>query len=152
MSKKPAKSTKSYVEYDSNNSGSRWWLKDEDWIALEKAGWKVKWARLDYLYNDEGGYVYAKDGTPKLVPHGTGGSKYPSFLGEDGRYLGALADKAWKPGATSLRKAAAEWEDITGQCATDAGCACCGQPHRFTLNRDGKDIESGPNAAYTASW
>ena len=31
------------VEYSSNNSGGYWWLKDEDWYALEKAGWEVKW-------------------------------------------------------------------------------------------------------------
>jgi hypothetical protein len=33
------------IEYDSNNSGGSWWLKDSDWEALEKAGWKVKWKK-----------------------------------------------------------------------------------------------------------
>ena len=33
----------SYVEYDSNNSGGNWWLDDNDWKALEAAGWKVDW-------------------------------------------------------------------------------------------------------------
>lgn len=31
------------VTYDSNNSGGHWWLKDDDWKALEKAGWVVHW-------------------------------------------------------------------------------------------------------------
>ena len=43
-----------YVEYSSNNSGGSWWLKDEDWKALEAAGWKVVWASLDYPYDDNG--------------------------------------------------------------------------------------------------
>jgi hypothetical protein len=31
------------VEFSHNNSGGRWWLKDKDWKALEKAGWTVDW-------------------------------------------------------------------------------------------------------------
>lgn len=34
-----------YVKYDSSNSGGRWWLKDGDWFALEKAGWIVSWEK-----------------------------------------------------------------------------------------------------------
>lgn len=34
-------------EYDSNNSGGGWWLSDDDWFALEKAGWKVDWRSED---------------------------------------------------------------------------------------------------------
>ena len=31
-----------YVEYITNNSGGSWWLSDDDdWKALEAAGWKV---------------------------------------------------------------------------------------------------------------
>lgn len=37
------KKSETYVEYDHNNSGGRWWLTDKDWEALEKAGWKVDW-------------------------------------------------------------------------------------------------------------
>jgi len=33
------------VNYHSNNSGGHWWLDDDDWLALEKAGWKVNWYR-----------------------------------------------------------------------------------------------------------
>jgi hypothetical protein len=32
-----------YVEYTTNNSGGSWWLSEEDWKALEAAGWKVEW-------------------------------------------------------------------------------------------------------------
>ena len=33
------------VEYNSNNSGGSWWLKDEDWYKLEEAGWEVEWRK-----------------------------------------------------------------------------------------------------------
>ena len=35
-----------YVEYITNNSGGSWWLSDDDWKALEAAGWKVEWRPL----------------------------------------------------------------------------------------------------------
>lgn len=141
-----------YVEYSSNNSGGSWWLSDQNWKDLEAAGWKVEWATLEHLWTDNGDYVREPDGTPKLVPVGQGNSKYGSRVDKDGRYLGALAKKAHKIGCDSIREAAAEWERITGQCATDAGCACCGQPHTFTLYRDGKWVDSGPDASYEARW
>lgn len=31
------------IEYQSNNSGGSWWLNDEQWLALERAGWQVEW-------------------------------------------------------------------------------------------------------------
>lgn len=31
--------------YSSNNSGGDWWLKDEDWKALEANGWTVEWRK-----------------------------------------------------------------------------------------------------------
>ena len=31
------------ITYSSNNSGGGWWLTDEDWYALENAGWVVEW-------------------------------------------------------------------------------------------------------------
>lgn len=114
-----------YVEYDSNNSGGRWWLTDDDWLALERAGWKVSWFRDEERY-------FKTD--------------------KEGRWLGALASKAIKPGAKSLREAADEWERITGKSATDAGCPCCGQPHNFKLYVNDKWTESGPEASYVASW
>lgn len=146
---------KSYVEYDSNNSGGRWWLTDDDWRALEAAGWRVHWTSLEHAYTDNGEYIY-EDGLPKLVPVGEGNSGFRSLVkpGENGEYrwLGALAKSALKAGATSLRDAAAEWEQITGKSALDAGCACCGQPHYFRLYVDGKSVECGPDAEYVARW
>jgi hypothetical protein len=35
------------VRYSANNSGGHWWLEDEDWHALEQAGWNVKWVKDD---------------------------------------------------------------------------------------------------------
>ena len=115
-----------YVEYESNNSGGSWWLNDEHWKALEAAGWKVDW--------------FAGQTREFFKPD------------KDGRWLGALADRARRDGLT-LREAADEWERITGMDATDAGCACCGQPHKFTEYDDnGKYVTSGPSASYEAHW
>jgi hypothetical protein len=97
----------SYVEYSSNNSGGLWWLTDQNWLDLEKAGWEVRWYRDDeYTRADE-----------------------------DGRWLGALAGYAKKPDA-SLREAIREWESVTGQDSSTLGCSCCGTPHSFTLYDD----------------
>lgn len=104
------------VEYSHNNSGGRWWLKDKDWEALEKAGWKVRWI--------------AKDKYAMKDPDGK-------------RFLGALAQEATRSGL-SLEEAVAEWEKITGLESTDPGCSCCGQPHTFT-ETNGIRVRSGPN-------
>lgn len=112
-----------YVEYRSNNSGGSWWLTDQNWLDLEKAGWEVRWYRDD------------KSGFHK-----------------GDRFLGALASYATRRGL-SLRDAATEWEKITGLDATDAGCPCCGQPHTFTeYTEDGKYVASGPDADYECHW
>ncbi len=146
-----------YVEYESNNSGGSWWLKDEHWKALEAAGWKVQWVSLENLFTEDGGnYVREADGTPKLVPLGQGNSHFVSLSreGADGEYrwLGALAKNAFRVGV-SMREAADEWERITGMGATDAGCACCGQPHTFTEYDDnGEYVTSGPSVSYEAHW
>lgn len=97
------------LEYSSNNSGGSWWLKDEDWVNLEKEGWTVKWA---------------KDRPSAVLG-----------VSEDGRWLGALATEASKefPDAdTGL----SEWERITGQYADAEGCNCCGHPHSFSFVDD----------------
>lgn len=146
-----------YVEYNSNNSGGSWWLKDEHWKALEAAGWKVQWASLENLSTEDGkDYVREVDGTPKLVPLGQGNSRFGFLAREDAdgeyRWLGALAKNAFRVGVP-MRDAAEEWERITGLYSTDAGCACCGQPHRFTEYDDaGKYVCSGPSASYEAHW
>ena len=104
------------VEYSSNNSGGNWWLSDEDWSALEKAGWKVDWVK------DE----------PAIL----------SSLSKDGRWLGARATRASKE-CPSLKEAILEFERITGQDASDEGCNCCGPPHSFSAENEyasGEDI------------
>lgn len=87
--------------YKSNNSGGSWWLDDNNWLALEKAGWKVEWVKneTDRTWKDK-----------------------------DGRWLGALATTASKEFA-SLDAAIDEFERIAEQDYGDAGCECCGSPH-----------------------
>jgi hypothetical protein len=106
------KEKKMKIEYSSNNSGGDWWLKDEDWKVLEKAGWVVNWA------------ANQTEGIGKAD--------------KDGRWLGALATEATREGL-SRRMAIAEWEEITGQFESEEGCPCCGNPHSFTFyDDDGK--------------
>jgi hypothetical protein len=93
------------VKYDSNNSGGRWWLSDEDWFALEKAGWKVDWVK------DQEERFFHKKGQE--------------------RWLGALAKNAEKEFETP-GQAMREFEKITGQTVSDEGCNCCGAPHSFS--------------------
>lgn len=92
------------IEYTSNNSGGSWWLSDDDWLALERDGWKVRWIK------DRTGNFFKPD--------------------EDGRWLGALATDATLDGV-SLKEAIARFERVTGQDADAAGCPCCGEPHYF---------------------
>lgn len=114
-----------YVEYRSNNSGGVWWLNDDNWRALEAAGWEVRWV--------------AEESGPMS------GGKYA-------RYMGALARAATRRGL-SLQDAVSEWESIVGMSSTDAGCPCCGQPHTFYLYDDDDNlIEYGPTTIYGASW
>ena len=37
------------ITYYSNNSGGYWWLTDENWYALENAGWVVDWRKSRWL-------------------------------------------------------------------------------------------------------
>jgi len=125
-----------YVEYDSNNSGGRWWLEDKDWKALEKAGWEVRWRKALY---------------EKALADG---DEYASLIKSDGndRWLGALATKAIRRGL-GLREAVDEWELVTGLSSTDAGCPCCGSPHSFTeYDANDKWMASGPEISYEAHW
>lgn len=103
-------STKWVVNYDSNNSGGRWWLKDEDWFNLEKAGWVIAWIRLDP--------------SPDIK------------VDEDGRWLRTLARKAFLIVEASSQIVAEgigieSFEQITGQDVNSEGCSTCGSPHYF---------------------
>lgn len=108
-------STEYEVQYSSNNSGGSWWLTDQDWYDLEKAGWKVEWI---------------KDRADEFALR-------PD---KDGRFLGSLAVYAKKvftanSEASAEDKAVADWTDITGQSASEQGCNCCGQPHSFWVEK-----------------
>lgn len=109
------------VTYESNNSGGEWWLKDEDWFALEEAGWKVGWH---------------KDEKTSMLP-----------AGNDGRFLGELAWCASKD-FNSVTDAVREFELITGQDVMEEGCTCCGPPHIFEWQtEDGERDASGDELA-----
>lgn len=143
-----------FVKYSSNNSGGHWWLTDSDWKALESAGWVVVWHTMSEQFSDAGDYVRDPiTGMPNIVPADQNGSRFLApMVGDDGRWLGALARSAYRPDM-KLREAADEWERITGKCATDAGCPCCGQPHDFTEYDDkGRYVTSGPSTEYSAAW
>ncbi|WP_190822016.1 hypothetical protein [Saccharopolyspora pogona] len=105
---------KTTVEYSSNNSGGSWWLTDDDWKNLQKAGWLINW--------------YKGSGIRFVDPDGE-------------RFLGALASSAIREGLP-LTEAVKEWKQITGQNASDVGCECCGYPHWFTEYFDGNYVAS----------
>lgn len=114
------------LEYDSNNSGGSWWLSDDDWLALEKAGWKINWF---------------KDNTSGL------------FQSPDGRFLGALATSA-SVETDDPQAALDQWKQITGEDPEDEGCNCCGPPHSFSFtDNDGNykyfNVEYG---AISSGW
>lgn len=136
------------VEYDSNNSGGSWWLKDEDWAALEKAGWYVQWLGLSFCHARYPGIGGAKP-APETCPdsqscHGhRGANSYEEAIaaGRDARWLGALAREATFE-VTAYSAALAEsnaqqlWsEDIGFRYSGDEeGCNCCGRPHYFSAS------------------
>jgi len=119
------------VIYSSNNSGGRWWLTDEDWKALEAAGWIVEWCKNPCLMSDD---------NDKIVE-----ISYPdTFRAPKERWLGALATRAFKTNCNTIAEAVDEWENITKKDSTKMGCSCCGQPHYFELYVDGSLVDGGP--------
>lgn len=143
------------IKLECNNSGGYWWLSDEDWKNLEKAGWKVRW--------------FAKEKHPEKPDpdckscKGTGRDEKRkhaayrcmwcfeniyAYHGE--RWLGGLAKKATKE-CKSVKDAIVEFEKITGQNITSEGCNCCGPP--FTLHWGKCNVEEdcdckGPHKDY----
>ena len=129
------------VHYDSNNSGGNWWLKDDDWKKLEKAGWTIKW------YKDE----RHPDKPDPDCEHCKGTGKddgashrddrcmwcnYNINVSKDGRHMGALATRCEKEFDT-IGEALKEFEKVTGQSVSDDGCNCCGAPHCFNWSSSG---------------
>lgn len=109
------------VEYDSNNSGGGWWLGDEEWLALERAGWTVHW-----------GGRQEKDRCASLTEVDKWGK----------RWLDGAAMTAEKEFG-SPREALQEFERVTGQTVSDEGCNCCGPPHSFSWKWVDSDLEGG---------
>lgn len=123
-------------EYDSNNSGGYWWLKDEDWKKLEEAGWTVMWGG-HYFCTGGWGTTQPPEGAPRCTATTCPGHrKYRSYVeavaaGPGGRYMGALAVSAQKE-FPSEKMAIAEFEHVAGQDFSDDGCSCCGEPHSMS--------------------
>jgi hypothetical protein len=126
------------VEYSSSNSGGSWWLKDRDWLALERAGWVIEWGGLYFCHSK-----YSSDKPPKGKPapcdKGTecpGHRKYDSLkeVRKD-RWLNAAAKNAYIA-SESVRAAIESWERVTGKDASDEGCNCCGPPHSFSADNE----------------
>jgi hypothetical protein len=138
--------TAGWLHYEANNSGGEWWLKDEDWQALEDAGWVVHWvhsATIDH------GVDFPEKGDPKKDPHAYalknkdplphsheyGPCRFIQAPRTDQRWLGALAKSACKRFG-SAAEGVAEFEFLAHQSARDEGCSCCGPPHSFEWEGD----------------
>lgn len=140
------KKTYPLVRYNSNNSGGRWWLKDEDWIALEKVGWYVLWGGYPWhchsKYNWTGkrpANVTELCASAEVCP---GHRLFESHteITDENRYMDALAREAWRTGL-SMGDAIREWETATGQASTALGCNCCGPPHSFEFEKSETESE-----------
>lgn len=95
------------VEYHSNNSGGHWWLKESDWLALEKSGWNVQWGTLEVKCSS---LEEAKE--------------------KGAIWLGTYAKYATKE-FNSIKEAKKDFSDATGLNVNAKGCPCCGRPHNF---------------------
>lgn len=117
------------VQYDSNNSGGYWWLKDDDWLALEKAGWHVEWGQTRYCHTDASWKmpIPVCDSYKECAGHHA--DSYQQIAQEE-RFLEAAATSASKE-FNSIEDAKAEWSRVTGQDPDEEGCNCCGRPHAF---------------------
>lgn len=104
---------KKLIEYSHNNSGGGDWLSEEDWLNLEKAGWRTC-GFYDFVYDKYGNTKYDKDGLPEL-----------KSISDNKKYAYKFFD--------SLEEAIEEFEEITGENANAEGCNCCGQPHNFNI-------------------
>ena len=123
------------VEYSTNNSGGSWWLSDEDWKALEAAGWYVKWGGLYFCHSKNYSFTNAGPNICETKDECHGHRCYDSADEVKERWLGALAKEATKE-FSNIRDALKEFETITNQSVTDEGCNCCGAPHSFFWTSD----------------
>jgi hypothetical protein len=107
------------VKYSPNNSGGSWWLKDQDWKALEQEGWVIDW--------------YATREPTSYRP-----DPYP-----DGRWFDSLAAGALIETDDEPLIIIQAWEKTTNQDASAEGCNCCGEPHTFRVSVANPDKTDG---------
>lgn len=126
--------------YDPNNSGGRWWLNHEDYLALEQEGWIVYWVHSKDQTHE--GFVGGDKNDPHTWKdsfgkhdHKTGSAQEVRSTHDGGDWFGATADGAGKRFDTA-EQGVREWERITGQTASEEGCNCCGNPHSFEWKGD----------------
>lgn len=127
------------VEYSSNNSGGSWWLKDEQWKALEDAGWDVEWggtwycnSAFNFRNTERPSHVAECPADVECKGHNVA-ANYEAA--KENRWLGSVACEAIKE-FESMFDAIREWEKVTGESASDEGCNCCGAPHNFSANSE----------------
>ena len=132
------------IDYRANNSGGHWWVKDDQWRALEAAGWDVVWGGL-YFCNSKFSFDKKPPGKsyPCNEPHSPsseeevkqgcpGHRKYDTADEVKGdRYLGAIATSAYFE-CDSMKEALQSFEKVTGMSVSEEGCNCCGPPHSFS--------------------
>lgn len=124
------------IEYLSNNSGGGWWLSDDDWCALESAGWYVEWGGTWFCHSRWANPL-DRERTPTCPDDGSCRGHRRAEKAEDAepfRWLGCLARSAWIE-AESEEAAIAMWREATSQDPDDEGCPCCGRPHNFWEKR-----------------
>lgn len=124
------------LEYQSNNSGGGWWLDDEDWRALETAGWVVHWIHEP----DDPSHTHTKPDLGAMSGHThayTDEILVPATPSGK-RWLGALAKSAAIV-TDDVDAAVRMWAQVTKQDPAAEGCNCCGPPHGFSYtDEDGK--------------
>jgi hypothetical protein len=99
-------------EYHSNNSGGGDWLTQENWAALERAGWKL-YGYNNFVFDEKGAYQWDEKGFPKQ----SGPCIEPKYAF---KYFECVED------------AIAEFERVANQNFEDDGCNCCGVPHNMS--------------------
>lgn len=139
------------LRYSSNNSGGAFWLRLEEWQALEKAGWIVHWKH---------------DENDPSHTHEKSGEEYFSLGLHDHSYKDELVQATWNgelwlgtPATSAVlvtddpTSGVEQFEFVTCQSVDDQGCSCCGPPHSFQFEQDGNItwLESSPTS-YSRSW
>lgn len=118
------------ITYSSNNSGGRWWLDDDDWINLEKAGWTVLWGGYRFCHSK---WATKKDPVCATEVECNGHGAFSSIkdMKAKDKWLGSYAHEAYIDTDCTMKEVIDKWESITGQNSEDQGCRCCGEPHNF---------------------